>query len=177
MMERREPPAFAMPAALSREGFALRPETAGDIPFLARLYASTREDELAPVPWTPEQKQAFLLQQFDAQRRHYYAYFTSCAFNVIEREREPIGRLYLETRSNRLHIVDIALSPEWRRRGIGTQLLKQLIATARQGGLGVGIFVEKFNPALSLYRRIGFVEVADEGFYLEMERACDRAPT
>ncbi len=49
--------AFALPAALLSQGFALRPETDADIPFLIALYASTREEELASVPWSAEQKQ------------------------------------------------------------------------------------------------------------------------
>jgi GNAT superfamily N-acetyltransferase len=171
MTETREPPAFHLPAALSRDGFALRPETEGDIPFLAGLYASTREAELTPVPWTPEQKSAFLLQQFDAQRRDYRTRLLGCVFHIVERGGEPIGRLYLDARGSVLHIVDIALTPQWRGRGVGGAILEAVIATARAEGLAVGIFVEKYNPALSLYRRLGFAEIADHGVYLEMERA------
>ena len=52
-------PAFALPAALLSQGFALRPETEADLPFLMQLYASTRAEELAAVPWSAEQKAAF----------------------------------------------------------------------------------------------------------------------
>jgi GNAT superfamily N-acetyltransferase len=167
------PPSFELPAALVREGFTLRTETDDDIPFLATLYASTREAELAPIPWPAEQKRLFLLQQFDAQRRDYRARFHACAFNIVERAGEPIGRLYIDPRDDRLQIVDIALTPQWRGRGVGSAILEGLIAAARIEGLGVGIFVETFNPALSLYRRLGFAEIADHGVYLEMERKFD----
>jgi ribosomal protein S18 acetylase RimI-like enzyme len=43
------------------------------------------------------------------------------------------------------------------------------MAAAQAGGRGVGIMVEKFNPALRLYRRLGFTAVADHEVYLEME--------
>lgn len=162
------PPAFALPAALLSQGFALRPETEADIAFLMRLYASTRQEELAPVPWSAEQKAAFLAQQFDAQRRHYRNY-TDCAFDVIEHNGEPAGRLYLQAQRSRLHIVDVALLPEWRGRGAGAALLEGLQAAGRACGKGVSTFVEKFNPALRLYRRLGFAEIADHGVYLEME--------
>ena len=36
-------------------------------------------------------------------------------------------------------------------------------------GLPVRIHVEKFNPALRLYRRLGFTEIEDKGIYLFME--------
>ena len=117
------PPAFSMPAALVSGGFALRPETGDDIAFLSALFASTREDELALVPWTPEQKQAFLAGQFKAQRHHYRTYNADCAFGVITHRDQPIGRLYLECGRRRIHIVDIALMPDWRAQGIGTAIL------------------------------------------------------
>ena len=169
------PPAFTLPAALLSQGYALRPETEDDIPFLMRLYASTREEELAPVPWTAEQKQAFLTQQFWAQRKYYYATIDNCRFDVLERQGEPRGRLYLQDRPTRLHIVDIALMPEWRGQGLGTAILEALQAAGSASGRGVGIFVEKFNPALRLYRRLGFTDIADHEVYLEMEWLPDRA--
>ena len=169
MTLQRAPPAFTLPAALLSQGFALRPETEADIAFLMRLYASTREEELAPVPWSPEQKQAFLVQQFQAQRHHYRNSIEGCSFDVIEQNGAPAGRLYLDARPSRLHIVDISLLPAWRGRGIGAAIMEALQAAGRASGKGVGTFVEKFNPALRFYRRLGFTEIADHGVYLEME--------
>ncbi len=163
------PPAIALPAALLSQGYALRPETDADLPFLMQLYASTREAELATVPWPPAQKQAFIASQFDAQRRHYRAYYRGCAFDVIERDGAPGGRLYLDTLPSRLHIVDISLLPEWRGQGTGTAILKALQRAAAGAGKNLGIMVEQFNPALRLYRRLGFADIADHGVYLEME--------
>lgn len=159
-----------MPADLVGEGFALRAEREEDGSFLAALYASTRADELAQVPWSDEQKRAFLAQQFAAQRLHYRTQIPGCLFQVIEKDGEGVGRLYLQWRQTQLHIVDIALLPQWRRQGIGTALLRGLIDAAAAAGRALGIFVERFNPALHLYRRLGFVEIADTGVYLEMER-------
>ena len=169
MTLQQAPPAFALPAALLSQGFALRPETDADLAFLMRLFASTREEELAPVPWSEAEKQAFLAHQFQAQRHHYRTFIAGCAFDVIEQNGEPAGRLYLEVRRTQLHIVDISLLPDWRGRGVGTAILEALQAAGRASGKGVGIFVEKFNPALRLYRRLGFTDIADHGVYLEME--------
>ncbi|MGC2124919.1 MAG: GNAT family N-acetyltransferase, partial [Xanthobacteraceae bacterium] len=74
-----------------------------------------------------------------------------------------------------LHIVDITLLPPWRRRGIGTAIINALQAAGRARGKGVGIMVEKFNPALRLYRRLGFTAIADHEVYLEMEWLADGA--
>jgi ribosomal protein S18 acetylase RimI-like enzyme len=164
------PPVFQLPAALLSQGFVLRPETDDDLPFLMRLYGSTREPELAMTGWPAEQKQAFIAQQFQAQRHHYRTFISNCRFDVLECRGEPIGRLYLETRQTQLNVVDIALLPTWRGKGIGTTILEALIKTAGQTERGVGIFVEKYNPALRLYRRLGFLEIQDTGIYYEMER-------
>jgi ribosomal protein S18 acetylase RimI-like enzyme len=164
------PLAFQMPAALFSRGFTLRSEREDDVPFLQRLYASTRTEELAQAPWSEEQKQTFLAHQFAAQRQHYRTQINDCLFQVIEKDGAPTGRLYLQWRETQLHVVDIALLPDARGQGVGTLLLEALIAAAADAGRALGIFVEKFNPALHLYRRLGFVEIGDTGVYLEMER-------
>ncbi len=165
-----EQPAFMLPAALRTQGFTLRPEREADIHFLMQLYASTRAHDMALVPdWTDEQRQAFLTSQFRAQRIHYHTHFPACRFDVLAFSGAPMGRLYLDARPSSLHIIDIALLPEWCGRGIGTVILQALTGAARAQGKRVGIFVERNNPALRLYRRLGFTAVADHAVYLEME--------
>lgn len=165
----RSPADFTLPATLAAQGYCLRPETEADIPFLMRLFTSTREEELAVAPWSAEQKQAFLQRQFEAQRRHYRSAIENCRYDVIEQDGAPGGRLYLSRRQTCLHIVDISLLPAWRGRGFGATLLRALHENARIDSKSVTIFVEKFNPALRLYRRLGFTEIADHEVYLEME--------
>jgi len=163
------PSAFALPAALLQKGYRLRPETETDIPFLMALYATTREKDLLPVPWPDEVKAAFCAQQFQAQRSYYYSAIEHCRFDVIERHGEPVGRLYLQDRPTRLHIIDIALMPAMRGQGLGTAILEALHALGQQTGRGVGIMVEIYNPALNLYRRLGYRHVEEHGLHLEME--------
>ncbi|MES2056445.1 MAG: GNAT family N-acetyltransferase [Pseudomonadota bacterium] len=163
---------FELPATLVAEGFSLRAETDADVPFAMQLYASTREDELAQVDWSAEQKSLFLAQQFAAQRHHYKTQM-ACDFALIEHHGAPVGRLYLEQRQTQISIVDIALMPDARGRGVGRAIIEALIATAAVSGRGIGIFVERFNPALRLYRRLGFTEISETEVYLEMERAYE----
>jgi len=164
-----ESPAFALPEALRSMGLSLRPETDGDLPFLMQVFASTRADELALVPWAPDQKRAFLVHQFGAQRRHYRTFYPDASFGVLERNGSGIGRLYLDERQTRVHILDIALIPESRGGGIGTAILSAIQDYARIRGKGVDIFVERINPAKSLYDRMGFKVVREEEIYLEMD--------
>lgn len=121
------------------------------------------------VEWVPEQKNAFLRMQFDAQTWHYENYFPSCAFLVIERHGSPIGRLYIDRQDHEIRIVDIALAPDSRGTGIGTMLMNEILQEAAVSGKPVTIHVEHFNPARHLYDRLGFRHIDTNGVYHLME--------
>jgi GNAT superfamily N-acetyltransferase len=146
-------------------GLTFRPIVDADLAFLARLYASTRQEELAVTDWSDAQKAAFLQHQFDAQHAHYQKYYRGSDFLLIERGARAIGRLYLARWREEHRIVDVALLPEHRGAGLGTALLGDLLDEAAAAGKAVTIHVEKFNPALTLYRRLGFVAAGEEGVY------------
>lgn len=148
----------------------LRPVTPDDRDFLLRLYASTREEELAQVEWPSGQKAAFLEQQFTAQDIHYRENYPGAALDVIEVDGAAAGRLYVARWPREIRIMDIALLPEFRGRGIGGALLRELCAEADRGECTLSIHVERMNPALRLYRRLGFEVREDKGVYLLLER-------
>jgi ribosomal protein S18 acetylase RimI-like enzyme len=134
------------------------------------VYASTRAEELAVVPWDDAQKEAFLRSQFEAQDAWYREHYADASFDVILVDGQPAGRLYVLRRDAEIRIVDIALLPEYRGNGIGTTLLRDLLAEADAAGKRVTIHVERFNPALRLYERLGFCIAEDKGVYLFLER-------
>ncbi|GGI20997.1 GNAT family N-acetyltransferase [Bradyrhizobium guangdongense] len=136
-----------------------------DLPFLARVYASTRTEELAPVPWSQAVKDAFLSQQFQAQHVHYQQHYPDADWLIIEHGGTDIGRLYVERWPSQYRIIDIALLPEHRGKGLGQALLRDLLDDAARARKDVSIHVEKFNPAMRLYRRLGFVIEEDKGVY------------
>jgi ribosomal protein S18 acetylase RimI-like enzyme len=143
-----------------------RPE---DEQFLRAVYASTRAEELALVPWSDEQKRAFTDMQFAAQDADYRRNYPDAQYSIIEVQGVAAGRLYVDRCSKEIRIIDIALLPEHRRAGIGTKLLRILQGEARAAGKTLTIHVEKFNPARSLYHRLGFQEIEDKGVYLFLE--------
>jgi GNAT superfamily N-acetyltransferase len=157
-----------------RPGVTLRPVEPGDGEFLYRVYASTREEELARTGWDEAQKAAFLRMQFDAQSSYYEEHFRGEEFSVILSDGHPAGRLYVARWQEDIRIVDIALLPAYRGKGIGTRLLNDLISASEESGKPLSIHVERFNPALHLYERLGFRVVADKGVYLLMERQATR---
>ena len=141
-------------------GIALRPMSDADLPFTAALYASTRTEELAPVPWPEETKRAFLAQQHAAQHAHYRQHYQGMDAAIVERCGAAIGRLYLYDMPGEVRIVDISLTPEARRQGVGAALLRDVLAAA--AGRSVTIHVEKNNPARTLYARLGFTILDDD---------------
>lgn len=152
----------------------LRPETSDDIPFLLAVYASTRADEMAMVPWTREQKEQFVQMQFGFQRKHYLENYLDnyggATFDIVMVEGCAAGRLYVLRGPSEIRIIDIALLPEYRGRGIGGELLTEILTEAQDRGLIVSIHVERQNPALRLYRRLGFQCAGEQGpVYLRME--------
>ena len=148
----------------------LRPTTVADEPFLRRLYASTREAELEQMPFDEEQKLQFLRFQYDAQHAHYTSAHPDASFQLVLVDGAPAGRLYLARGDVGIHLIDIALLPQFQSQGIGGSLVVELAREADADDLPITAHVECHNRALGLYRRLGFGEVADRGVYLLMER-------
>lgn len=148
----------------------LRPACDADRGFLREVYASTRADELALSGMDEEEGRHFIDQQFEAQDHHYRTHYVGASFDLILVDSCPAGRLYVARGDHEIRIMDIALLPSWRGRGVGSQLLRQLLAEGLHTGKRVSIHVEIFNPAQRLYQRLGFVPVHDEiGVYRLME--------
>lgn len=159
---------ISMPASPGH--ITLRPLTEPDEGFSYRVYAHTRDEEMALLAWSPEQKSDFLQMQFNAQRTHYHLYSPEAEWSVIEVDGVPVGRLIVDrSAASHIQMMDIALLPEFRRQGIGEFLLRTLIDEAGAAGKTVGLHVEDFNPAARLYQRLGFrFTGARYGIYQEM---------
>lgn len=156
-------------ARAAEAGLTFRRVSAADEPFLFRLYASTRIEELAPVPWPEAQKAAFLDMQARAQHADYRQNYPDADWLVIARGGADIGRLYLQRGDNsgnsRHHIIDIAFLPQCRGQGFGGALLRDLLDDAGRAGKAMSIYVEKANPAMRLYERLGFTRIDEQGVY------------
>ena len=149
---------------------SLRPATAADRDFLACVYASTRERELVDVPFGPGERAAFLDQQFEAQTLHFERNYRDTSHDVVLVDGEPAGRLIVGRWPDEVRVVDIALLPEYRGRGVGERLMRPVLAEAEQRGVRATVHVERRNPAMRFYERLGFVPVGEEGAHLLMER-------
>jgi ribosomal protein S18 acetylase RimI-like enzyme len=142
---------------------------ASDEAHLFGVYASTRFEELAQVAWDDSQKEGFLQMQFEAQWKFYKSEYPGAEFQVILVDGQRAGRLYVHRRESEIRIMDIALLPKFRGRGVGTALLRDILAEGQRTSRRVTIHVETFNPAQRLYERLGFRRVASNGVYHLLE--------
>ena len=150
-------------------GLIFRSIADADLPFLQTLYASTRQEEMAQTAWNSEQITDFLALQFRAQHAHYQKHYPKARFDLILMGKQAIGRLYLDNWPDEYRLIDLAFLPEYRNRGFGTQLLREILAQATRQNKAVRLHVEHFNPALKLYQRLGFRQLEDKGVYSFME--------
>ena len=121
------------------------------------------------VDWTEEMKEAFVRQQFNAQHAWYQEHYQGATFDVVLVDGVPAGRLYVHRRPEEIRLVDITLLPEHRKGGLGTSILRDLLAEGQAAGKPVTIHVEVYNPAMRLYERLGFKPVEDRGVHRLMK--------
>jgi GNAT superfamily N-acetyltransferase len=155
---------------MNRSEITRRPVCDGDLPFLFELYASTREAEMAQTPWTVEQKTAFVNMQFAAQLAGYRDSYPTADHEIFSTAEGPVGRIYWVREAERLHILDITVTPARRNEGIGSLILADLLEEADGAQKPVSIHVENFNPSCSLFARLGFQVAKEDGFMLLLKR-------
>ena len=147
----------------------LRPVSSEDEKFLLELYATTRADELALTGWNEQQRQAFVEMQFAAQQHYYRTRFPEAEHSIILLNDRPAGRLYVARRPEEIRILDITVAAKQRNAGIGSSILKGLMQEAEERETGVRIYVERFNPSLRLFERLGFSSIESTPTHFLME--------
>jgi len=157
--------------------YDLRATTPDDDAWQLAIYASTRTEELALTGWHRARCEAFVAQQHRAQQQHYRLHFPHAQCQLILVDGAVAGRLWVDGRADRLHVLDISLLPAFRDRGLGTRCLQDIAQQAAITGRPVGIQVEIHNPARRLYERLGFVAEGEPlGLYQPMLRPIAAAP-
>jgi len=147
----------------------LRAVGPADEAFLLDVYASTRADELALVPWSEEQRQAFVRMQFAAQQEHYQKTYPEANHDIILLAGRPVGRFYIARKESEIRIVDIVLLPPERNAGVGSYLMRGLLDEAAHVGKPLRVYVESFNPSLRLFERLGFYRTGQNGMHILMQ--------
>jgi ribosomal protein S18 acetylase RimI-like enzyme len=147
----------------------VRPEREDDEAFRFHLFCASRQPEFARL-LAPDVLEPIMRQQFHAQTVGYRARFPRARGDIIELGGKPIGRIMLDRGDQVLHIVDQAIMPELRDRGIGTSIMRALMEEARRTTCSVRLGVAAANEqALRLYRRLGFAPIETKEHYLWLE--------
>jgi ribosomal protein S18 acetylase RimI-like enzyme len=133
------------------------------------IYRSTREEELSRSGWAEDDRTRFVLSQYALQRTQYRQMYLNASFQLIFVGDSLAGRFFANEADSEIRIIDLALLPQWRNRGIGTAILTDVIERARAAGKKVTIHVEINNPARALYERLGFAIVEPRGMHYFME--------
>ena len=147
----------------------LRPVSQDDEGFLFQLSSQSRIDEMSAREWDPKQQAFFLRMQFNAQQRFYQVEYADADYRIILLDQQPVGWIVIARREDAMLLVDLALLPEQRNAGIGTWLLREMMAEATQTGKPIHLQVTKFNAAIRLYERLEFAKIGETGSHFLME--------
>ncbi len=162
--ERHDRPSFM---TISR-----RPETPEDEPFLRKLVLETVASELGANDW-PELMRDHLLQIQYRQRRATGGGLSNPSSQIILLDGEDAGWIVLANLSGEIRIVEIMVREERRSLGLGSAVIGEIQAAAREAGKPVRLGVNTTNRgAIRLYRRLGFRETGGDGVQNEMEWTC-----
>ncbi len=147
----------------------LRAAREEDRVFLDRLFFERKHAEFSALGW-PAPVLAALLQSQAAVRAQALAGLESW---VIVHGEEPVGQLLLGVTPQALQVVELAVVSSRRGQGLGTAALQEVLARADAEHREVRLNVEHGNPAVRLYRRLGF---HDDGPGNELGQPMRRSP-
>jgi RimJ/RimL family protein N-acetyltransferase len=148
----------------------LRPERADDADFLAALFRFSALEDLAFMPVDDTVKEALVRMQFDSQTATYRSQFPQARFDIVERDGEPIGRIVIDPGGQVGCIVDFALLPDRQGQGLGTAILRAVLAQFAGLRRRVECKVLAGNePSLRMCRRVGFVQTDEALPFLQLE--------
>ena len=148
---------------------SVRPVTAEDEELLLEIYQSSRGDDLRGLGWTEERINEFLEMQYEAQQRFFESEYQLAADEIILWQGKPAGRLIVERREHEIRCIDVALLPAHRNSGVGTFLIRKLQDEARQARKPLRLQVIRFNRAVNLFERLGFIRTSETGTHFQME--------
>jgi GNAT superfamily N-acetyltransferase len=158
-----------MTEADTAPSISLRPVADDDADLLLEIYQSSRGDDLRGLDWSEDRISEFLRMQYEAQQHFYESEYKRAADEIILWEGKPAGRLIVERREHEIRCIDVALLPELRNRGVGTFLIQKLQDEARREKKPLRLQVIRFNRAVSLFERSGFVRTSETGTHFQME--------
>lgn len=145
----------------------IRLATDQDTSVVFNIFGGTRS-EFGHLGWEQSQLDCFLRQQFDFQQRGYASTYPHATTEIIVVDGVTCGYQLVDRSGPEVVLVEVAVSPDFRGRGVGSKVLELLLESARRCKQDVVLNVRTDNPAQSLYERFGFSAVGEHGFYRSM---------
>lgn len=155
-----KPPSAPLPTCLAGHlgRFGARVPLPADADFLAALYASTRPDLLGKGGADPELVASLMGMQRRLQGADYARRFPGAITLLLHLGVEPAARIVVYQTAQSVRLVDLAVAPALRGRGMGTGILRSLQHWAQLHALPLQLAVSHGNAgAQRLYRSLGFV--------------------
>ena len=137
----------------------LRRATEEHYQFALELYLSTMR------PYTEE----LMVWDEAKQRGSFAAQWRLEEVRIITVDGVDVGWIQVAESPTEIRLQQFFISPDQQRAGIGTDVLRKLLATWRAAEKPVALNVLKNNPARRLYERVGFSVVGEAGVKYEMK--------
>ena len=153
----------------------LRPARMDDQEFLYRLFYSVYAEKLQLVLLSAEEKKALVELLYQGFSQHYNSLAPASDDRLVLLDNECIGRMILLQMREEIRLADLAILPQYRRRGIGSALIGQLQTESTMSKRPVRLQVARFDRALGFYQRLGFYKIDAAGPYLHLEWFSKRA--
>ncbi|MEO5931916.1 MAG: GNAT family N-acetyltransferase [Candidatus Kapaibacterium sp.] len=149
----------------------LRPETPADDDFVRDLYAITLQTTMPfdEMNISPEQFAAITVAQIQAQKSHYAIHYPQAEYSILQRGDRAVGRLIVAPMEHKILLADIMILPEHKGQGTCAAVMRYYVNEGIQSGRPIRLSVEKWNGAMQLYLREGFVvkEEASTHYFME----------
>lgn len=143
----------------------------GDEPFLRSLILETIADEFGAGRWPEPLRSQILDLQYSARRQGVGAPGSGVSEEIVIADAEPAGWLVLSSTGDHIRLIEIMIAAANRNRGIGSEILRQVIACGAREGKPVRLSVNVTNTrAERLYSRLGFRRIGGNDVQHLMER-------
>lgn len=144
----------------------------GDAPFRRALYAATRDD-LRQLPMPAEFIDNLISMQQQIHEEGQRNAFPHAQHWIVECHGEPVGRVVFDMSGDEWRLVDIAIAPAARRRGVASAVLRALQRRAAGQRAAIGLAVAHANDgARRLYAAAGFQPRASDTLHQQLLWQC-----
>lgn len=119
----------------------------------------------------------YVEQNYSWNDKLFKSKFIPDDYIVLQKQQEIIGFLKLVPQNNSLYLGEIQIKSTHQNRGIGTTILQFIIDRSLEKDRRIWLQVLKGNPAIKLYKRLGFKTFAETKTHYKMQLIFNRPLT